>query len=333
MSELEYQEQLKKYLESLDSGIFGVDRVSVISIKRLGGGLHNVNYLVELDGLPPRKLVVRFHPKNNPGEDKTAIEASNMRLLDGLRVPRIIFVGVPEFLGSTVMCMEFIEGTSADFRTLSDEKIRMLARATAEVHSIKRDMFSRAPSAPASEHGTYADYLSTMIKSTITDRLTKVRVEIYQDSQALIARGLEKCNDYLAREEFTGSRFSLLHTDLGEGNVIWSSGEPTIIDWEEITFGDPADEVAYIFAINNLDTQWQSTFLDEYLRAMHDESLTRRIPAYILKNRLFDLRWSISKMAELQSGESPEMLHGSIEEYRGFYNVRRDALEALLRSM
>ncbi len=48
--------------------------------------------------------------------------------------------------------------------------------------------------------------------------------------------------------------FALLHGDLVEANVVWPAdgGDPVLVDWEFWRMGDPAEDLAYLMALNHL---------------------------------------------------------------------------------
>lgn len=320
--------QLKQYLQSLEPALFGVTAISTVTLERLETGLHNVNYLVTLNNSLEHRFILRFHPNNDNGKDKAAAEASNMHLLEGMPIPKLLWTDKPDFLDSTIIIIEFIPGVHKDFNTLTVSEIKALAATLAEVHSKKSKLYSPSWSAAPTELGDYADYFKSVVKSTITTPLRKAPGDIYSDSAKIIHEAVVRLDVRLV--DFDNKEFSLLHTDIGSGNVLWNNSKPTFIDWEEVTFGDPADEVAYVFAINNLSKTHQSTFLKEYLAHCDDVTLGTRLPLYMLKNRLFDLVWSIGKLSQQASGIESELMSIPNNTYKKFYDERRDALERCL---
>ena len=330
MTEDQLEEQLKQYIGSINPERLGVAEIKEVRLQRLAGGLHNVNYLVEF-GAVPKKFIARFHPGNLPGTDKTAEEVAHMQLVAQLPVPRVILADKPTFLNSTIMLQEFVAGSHKEFQSLTTKEVVALARAVARMHAITRDTYSPSLGAPPNTNGNFADYLRSLIRTTIDVKLDAIDKREYADSAEIVDAARAKLSTMIDCDGMASSTFSLLHTDIGSGNVIWcEDGSPVIIDWEELSFGDPADEVAYIFAINNVDDEWQSVFLEQYQLLRTDQLLTTRLPAYMLKNRLFDLAWAIGKMHSIQSGAHSGLLQGSLDLYHGYYDVRRDALQKIL---
>jgi hypothetical protein len=98
-----------------------------------------------------------------------------------------------------------------------------------------------------------------------------------------------------------------------------ADGTIKLIDWNA-TFGDPADELAYIFTGNHCSQSFVKTFLKSY-RPPEGSDITARIPAYVLKNLLDDLAWAI-EMYELHPRE---------EEWTAIYQERLTNLSGHLQ--
>jgi aminoglycoside phosphotransferase (APT) family kinase protein len=60
------------------------------------------------------------------------------------------------------------------------------------------------------------------------------------------------------------SASSLLHGDLSGGNVLWSSTAAWLVDWEDARLGDPAEDLAYLFFENQLDSRERGAILHGY---------------------------------------------------------------------
>jgi hypothetical protein len=77
----------------------------------------------------------------------------------------------------------------------------------------------------------------------------------------------------------------------------------------------------------------QDAFLRAYLSVRNDSSLVQRMPAYGVKNRLFDLVWSIYQLQHFGHGKASEASRKSMETYERNYASRRDALEKICLQM
>ena len=99
-----------------------------------------------------------------------------------------------------------------------------------------------------------------------------------------------------------------------------------LIDWTESVYGDPADELSALFAINNVTPEFKEIFLENYLKKRSDSTLNNRISVYVLKNRIADLVWSIKQLEREKSGNQSALLQKEDGVYQGYYNVRLEAL-------
>jgi aminoglycoside phosphotransferase (APT) family kinase protein len=227
--------------------------------------------------------------------------------------------------------MEFAEGKHKDFNDLSDTEIRNFAHAAADLHGITREgTFAKNPDTPDDVEGDQADYLQSHM-AHYREWLVQSASSIPPEDQEIIQRAQDEVQQQLEqhRGAFSGREFSLLHNDIVILNVLWDQQQPMLIDWETPAFGDRADEVAYIFAINNTSKGFRQTFLDEYEKYVDDPTLRERIPVYELKNRFMDVAWAITKLHEEAAGTNPLMKK---EEglYRNFYEKRLRGLKDCL---
>jgi aminoglycoside phosphotransferase (APT) family kinase protein len=46
--------------------------------------------------------------------------------------------------------------------------------------------------------------------------------------------------------------FTLVHGDVWGGNVVWQGERPTLVDWEFQRVGDPAEDLAYAVAMDDM---------------------------------------------------------------------------------
>ena len=46
--------------------------------------------------------------------------------------------------------------------------------------------------------------------------------------------------------------FAFLHGDLVTGNILWPASAPVLVDWEFWRMGDPAEDLAYVVAMNDM---------------------------------------------------------------------------------
>jgi aminoglycoside phosphotransferase (APT) family kinase protein len=322
------QNNIEEYLRAADPALFGVTTIERVLCTPLEGGTRNITYLLRVND---KKFIARFYPKSNEG-DPTADEFQKLRRARGLHAPQAIALLHPDFLPASLLIMEFVAGQHKDFNKLSRAEITNLARAIADLHTITReDTYSKNPDEPEDMQGNRLDYLQTIIESTILNRLRAAHPSVYAADKTLVDQALHELEKQVAqnKDAFTSSTFSYLHNDIVILNVLWNNDQPTLIDWESPSFGDPADEVAYIFAINNVSSEFQQIFLTEYEQRASEPTLRERIDIYMLKNKLFDVAWAISMLDEKRSNSNP-LLEKNYDQYDGFYAVRLQALKDYL---
>lgn len=70
----------------------------------------------------------------------------------------------------------------------------------------------------------------------------------------LVARAASGALAAAARAPRTPRPFALLHGDLVQDNVVWPAdgGDPVLVDWEFWRMGDPAEDLAYLLALNQV---------------------------------------------------------------------------------
>ncbi|MCC2631620.1 MAG: choline kinase [Patescibacteria group bacterium] len=326
--------QLSEHVLSLDPSLFGLKTVANPLSTQLNGGHHNANFLISFENDPERTYVLRFFPDDRYHGDIIAVEYEKLRKLNGFLSPKVIALTKPEFLTGSLLIMEFIPGIHKPYHDMDPADIRVLAKTLATLHSHSSTEFSPSPELPP-RPGTYLDSLDCMIKVQITDPLLAVSLEDYPESQVLIPTAMEAL-DTMTRDQadiFKQNAFSLLHGDPGPENVVWGNEKITLIDWTESGYGDPAGEIAYLFAVNHLLDDFKKIFLDEYLAHSNDHTFKKRLPIYTLKSRIADLAWSIIQLEKERTGTRSVHLQGGEELYRGYYNVRVKALQELVDSM
>ncbi|MEQ9336445.1 MAG: aminoglycoside phosphotransferase family protein [Miltoncostaeaceae bacterium] len=64
--------------------------------------------------------------------------------------------------------------------------------------------------------------------------------------------------------------FTWLHGDLWSGNVVWEGARPALVDWEVARPGDPAEDLAYLAAMDDLDPATLRALLDGYAPARRE---------------------------------------------------------------
>ena len=218
--------RFQDYVKTIDPQVFGVGSIGSVSCTPLDGGNSNVTYLTRVNDKP---FVLRFYPEAKGRGDRTAEEYRKLKQANGIHAPKALYLGKPDFIDSSVLIMEFVEGEHRDFNDLSPDAIRNLAHAVADIHKITREgEFSKTPDDPKDVGGTHYDYLQSYIDHNTTNRLKDADPSIYARDKEVIDRAEHKLKKEMGdhRDAFSGTTFSYLHNDIVNLNVLWKNERP-----------------------------------------------------------------------------------------------------------
>lgn len=322
------KQQVADYLHTLPAATFGLGTVQDITCERILAGMHHLNFKATISGGGiTAAFVVRFPTKK---EEAEALQNEHwyIHLLDPSVTPESVFYTDKTSFGLPLLITRFAPGKHIRFNSLTDVQIRHLAAITHTLHSVHRDKFSVGDAMLPTNSGTVLDYTKLAVAEFIDKRYREVADHVPHD-QALFKQARRLLEDRLqaASTSWLSSRFSLCHGDIGDGNVLWEGNTPRLIDWDGANFGDPANEIGYIFAINNVSEDWRRTFLTAYLQHDPESTVIDRIDTHILKNRLADVVWSIGKMHEAAAGSVVGL---TTQQSQELYEERRKNLQAYL---
>lgn len=195
-------------------------------------------------------------------------EAAVLANVGGVAAPELYdFRRTSEWFDTPAMCMQFLPGRQQDLRTVGSAQIGQLASLVAWVHARPIDGLGE-PMGTATTVASYAGdrlraILSTLawardpLPATVQDRLRRAADSLAESFEASWDSGSFN----------SGETLSLLHGDIGPGNVLWNPS-PFLIDWEYTRLGDPADEMAYTFDQNALTPSQRRAFWDGYQQGM-----------------------------------------------------------------
>jgi aminoglycoside phosphotransferase (APT) family kinase protein len=205
--------------------------------------------------------VVRVSLDNDPDNCAAAErEAAVLHTVQGVAGPLLYDFGcMSRWFTTPAICMQFLSGHQREMPSATPADIELLGSLVGWVHARPIDdlLESFGPSR------SIASYAEQRLKSIISG-LAWVRDPLPVPMQSridAIATSLEQgWNDWRDAECFTANdALALLHGDPGPGNNLWGPN-PLFIDWECARLGDPADEIAYLYDQNGLDTQQRTAF-------------------------------------------------------------------------
>jgi sucrose phosphatase-like protein len=322
---------VEDYVLNVGENYFGIGKLEKIIAKPIGTGLHNHNFRVDIYGTNKKRkrVILRIPASSEHIANKIPeFEFEKLKLLgeSGIAPQPIAFLKDTP-IGQYVIIMECFIGEHKDFQTLTDEEIATFARTIAVLHDkMPSSSYSLGMGLPPTKTGNHTEYIKTITENDILHPYSRVKSCLSNADQNLITMAIEKLSKLLAsrKEIFNGETYSLLHGDLNPGNVLWTPDGVRLVDWEDSYYGDRANEVAYIFAINNVSEHFANIFLQEYGKNSTDAVLGKRLPIYLLFNKLFDVVWAAGKLTDAKNGQDSR---GDVPYYSEAYRVRLESLQ------
>ncbi|MFC1723503.1 aminoglycoside phosphotransferase family protein [Nanoarchaeota archaeon] len=284
--------KIKKIIESKKS-LLGIDEIKSLSISKLGIGENNYNYLVKVNN---QKFNFRIALRPE-------IEKNMKREFDMLHlVPKslgpkpIYFNNSKKHFPKVFSILTYIEGRH--LKRWQDKHITTHAKTLAKIHKKKYSFWGTIT------HKKKTFDLSKLLEAEIR-AYRKPTPKIFQqkDMQLLLPkiRKYVKEHNYL----FTSlKKFSLCHTDPCLTNILFHKGQVKYIDWEWISFFDPARDVAQLYYelapqppwYMKLDEKRKDLYLNTYLKINPDRTLKERVKTWHMVMRFTDLiffKWKI----------------------------------------
>jgi Ser/Thr protein kinase RdoA (MazF antagonist) len=240
-----------------------------------GGSTDRTFSVVDPAGLP--RLTVRLA---RPGlGDRLRHEEAVLRELareDQTWTPaRIARLSAPELPGGALLVHEHLPGEPAPLDSASAAARDSFATCLAWVHGHTRSSYTLWPDVTPRD-GTRS--------TCFRERLTTL------DRYMSAGSDLPGVPDLLGRlgaldlPESAGWRvpgFALLHGDLSLGNILWQADDVALIDWEFARDGDPAEDLAYLVADQDLAPETVADLADTYVAAGGDPWAFARLPAWL----------------------------------------------------
>lgn len=198
--------------------------------RRAGGGLNTEVFFVEQqsDG---ESLTVRL-ARSGIDLRREARYLSHLQACPG--VPHV------KYADRDILVHDKLSGEPGPLAEASDADLDALARTLACMHSHTVDHYILWPDL-TKRHGTRAELLRARIASLPEYRSFE---QLQHDDLDALYQVL--CEIELDGPDWGAEQFGLIHGDLSIGNILWSEGGVSLIDWEYVRPSDPAEELAYI---------------------------------------------------------------------------------------
>jgi len=288
---------IRKYLQNLDPKILGLREIKSITIRKLGIGESNLNYLATVGR---EKFIVRIgmDPKSTC---KTRREYDSLKIVEPLGIAPKGFHFEPSrgYMEEAFIILEYLEGTSLDKnKEIDDHVITMLARLVANLHNTNIEKIT--------QHLQKHKSSKTDILHGIERRINyiKTKRKIYFDQKGTFECILTVSYEKLQKFKFGQEPLYVLgHGDVAPQNVILFEDRLKLVDWEDLGLIDPALEVAIIFDSFDFSERQKRLFLKEYETMRRDIRLRKRISLY-WPFQLFNVFcWSVMHVYEIGERE------------------------------
>lgn len=273
--------------------------------RMLAQGEYNMNYLFA-HPVSGQNLLLRvncgsqMHLKN-----QIEYEYHALKLLEGSgRTPRALYVdGSLELLDHGVMVMEFLPGSSLDYRT----DLAYAAACLADIHSVRLDS-SCGLLCPDNPWEAVLDECEEMVKIYMESPLGK------EETKAKIRQMLDAGWKMIRKIPVKDTYHCCINTELNSTNFLINGkdGMNYLIDWEKPLYGDPAQDLGHFLAPTTtfwktdviLTKEEMEAFIDAYIQAVDGrfdtEGLRERVHIYIPITCLRGVTWCAMAWVQYQ---------------------------------
>lgn len=289
-----------KYREAL-----GLPEDMIEEYRMLAQGEYNMNYLFT-HPVSGQQLLLRVNCGSQMHlENQIAYEYHALKLLeDSGRTPKALYVdGSLKLLDHGVMVMEFLPGSSLDYRTDLD----YAAACLADIHSVKLD----SPSGllcPENPLKAILDECEEMVKTYMESPLGRIGTKVK------IRRMLDAGWEMIQKIPVEDTYHCCINTELNSTNFLINGemGPDYLIDWEKPLYGDPAQDIGHFLAPTTtfwktdviLTREEMDAFIDTYIRAVEGrfdtEGLRERINIFIPITCLRGVTWCAMAWVQYQ---------------------------------
>jgi aminoglycoside phosphotransferase (APT) family kinase protein len=253
-------------------------------------------------------------------------EAAALKVVGRHAAPDLFdFRATSAWFDTPAMCMQYLPGPSRDLDAVELVELRELAGLVAWVHQRPPDALdlSLGPQTTATAYAE--DRLSSILAT-----LAWARDPLPGELQRCLRRAAEDVTASLMDAQDAPSfsaagALSLLHGDVGPGNVLWSPS-PCLIDWEYTRLGDPADEIAYLFDQNALTASQREAFWAGYADgpgdSAHESEVAERVQWWEPVTLLGSTLWWVERWVRRSEMESGVHADAGVPRERAYYFER-----------
>lgn len=299
MEALVMKTKIWTYFENLKPSQLGLkDEVRISSVKKLGMGSSNLNYVVEANG---KKFIFRMNvDTHHYGKSKREYDALKLVEKLGIAPKAYILDESKKEFDETFIIIEYLEGGSLDKIGWNSSIIRKLAQISAKIHNVP---LNRELLKLRREETDLENYIQAMdepyrysLKHTKNQTFHELLIETF-DKLKLEINGVQY-----------KKMLTLTQGDFCEQNVIIDKGEVKLIDWENLGLTDPAAELTHIFLDfgRPFTKEQKNIFLEEYKKIRKDPEIEIRIGNYTPLKYYYVFLWAIAHALKIKNKEMHE---------------------------
>ncbi len=294
--------KIKRYFENLDPKKLGLDKIKVKSVKKIGMGTSNANFVVDTG---KKKFVFRLnmHPKNRT---KIKNEFKALKLVEDYNItPKPILLDVSKkIFDSEFMIQSYIQGKTAEQLKIwrTDKGLKELAKLLTKIHSIriKGDLKKLKKFKPVFEYKRYLKHQKKFYIKYIKKHVkNKNLISLIDGTYAKLKKDIP---------EDIGYNMVISQGDFCEGNIIISKNRFYLVDFESLGIENQFSELAFIlvtFKGTPFNKQQKKIFLQEYKRQMkiEDKNFDKKIQAWIPILQFTIFLWAIKHVLRSKNKE------------------------------
>lgn len=283
--------ELKVMIENLNPKLFGVEKVSIDSFKKLGIGEGNLNYLFKIKN---KKFICRINiDRGVPNKSKKEYES--LKRIENLNIAPKTFYYHPKDkkFSYGFIILEFIEGKPFRMkkRTYTQKQVKQIAFVLAELHSKNYEGLLKKDYSFQYYLKHCKDYIKTI--NMHNNKLKNELAEIHN-----------RIGNFLSKKE--EHKFSLIHGDVCPQNIVETKNGLKLIDWESLQCSDPAKDIANVLIDLELKKDDLNLFLREYQKIRKDPTIFERAKTYAVLLRAVYFLWEITRSFEIINKELPK---------------------------
>lgn len=293
---------VKKYIMSVNPEALGVSSVSLYLVEKLGGGILNHTYKCVING---KEFIFRARGDYISDVNPVKTEFDLLKKIETLHIgPKPYYYGV--FDGKEFVLLEFIHGIFVN--EFTDSIVTELAGVYARLHSVK----------PVKRSGSF--YVHRL--NDIVSKYERVKSSLSVSQCGFI----EELINHFKKIKLNGEKVGIIHGDAHKGNILITGDGLRLIDFDFVSYDDPAFEVAQILSEMGLSNHEKDVFLRAYIKLVKNVDLMKRVSVYTSVFYLESLLWCLERQLETKGKEVPE---GINPEY--FVTEARDRLSQLIK--